>query len=143
MPRPRKCRRVEFIPGATYFKPVGIPLRLLEEVVVSVEEAEAMRLKDLEGLEQEEAARRMGISRATFQRVLASARQKAVGALLYGRAVKIEGGDFEMARRRFRCYNGHEWDLPAEAAAPPELCPTCNTESVSPVENPPPGGAGR
>ena len=52
MPRPRKCRRVEFIPGATYFKPAGIPLHLLEEVVVSVEEAEALRLKDIEGLEQ-------------------------------------------------------------------------------------------
>jgi predicted DNA-binding protein (UPF0251 family) len=130
MPRPRKCRRVEFIPGATYFKPAGIPLRLLEEVIVSVEEAEAVRLKDLEGLGQEEAARRMGISRATFQRILAAARQKTAAALLHGRAIKIEGGDFEMTRRRFRCNNGHEWDLPSETAAATELCPTCNTESV-------------
>jgi len=60
----------------TYFKLAGIPLRALEEVQLSVEEAEAIRLKDLEGLEQEEGAERMNISRPTFQRVLASARQK-------------------------------------------------------------------
>lgn len=135
MPRPRKCRRVEFIPGATYFKPAGTPLRLLEEVILSFEEAEAVRLKDLEGLEQEEAARRMGVSRATFQRVLASARGKVAAALLHGKAIKIEGGNFEMVYRRFRCRNGHEWDLPNEALAPlPELCPTCNTDGVAHVE---------
>ena len=56
MPRPPKCRRVAFLPQATYFKPAGVPLRILDEVVLSVEEAEAIRLKDLEGLEQEEGA---------------------------------------------------------------------------------------
>ena len=54
MPRPPKCRRVAFLPDVTYFKPAGIPLRALEEVQLSVEEAEAIRLKDLEGLEQEQ-----------------------------------------------------------------------------------------
>jgi predicted DNA-binding protein (UPF0251 family) len=54
MPRPLKCRRVTFLPEATYFKPVGIPLEALEEVCLSAEEAEAICLKDLEGLEQEE-----------------------------------------------------------------------------------------
>ena len=86
----------------------------------------------------------MGISRATFQRMLAAARNKTATALLLGRAIKIEGGDFEMARRRFRCYNGHEWDLPPETAATPELCPTCNTESLAPVApEEKPGGADR
>ena len=66
MPRPVRCRRVNSIPEVTYFKPAGIPLRTLEEVRLSVEEAEAMRLKDLEGLEQEEGAERMSISRPTF-----------------------------------------------------------------------------
>jgi len=75
MSRHPKCRRVEFIPGATYFKPAGIPLRELEEVDMSVEEAEALRLKELEGLEQEQGAEKMNISRPTFQRVLASARK--------------------------------------------------------------------
>ena len=97
MPRPPKCRRVAFIPGVTYFKPAGVPMRALDEVRLSVEEAEAIRLKDLEGLEQEAGAGRMNISRPTFQRVLSSARQKIADALLNGKAVRIEGGSFEIA----------------------------------------------
>ncbi len=108
MPRPPKCRRVEFLPDVTYFKPAGIPSRTLEEVQLSLEGVEAIRLKDLEGLEQEEGAQRMKVSRPTFQRILASARQKMADALLHGRAVRIEGGNFEMVRYRFRCLNGHE-----------------------------------
>jgi predicted DNA-binding protein (UPF0251 family) len=97
MPRPPKCRRVAFLPETTYFKPAGIPLRVLDEVRLSVEEAEAIRLKDLEGLEQAPGAERMNISRPTFQRVLASARRKIADALLNGKAIKIEGGNFEVA----------------------------------------------
>ena len=63
MSRPSKCRRVEFLPDVTYFKPAGIPLRALEEVCLSVDEAEAIRLKDLEGLEQEQGAERMNTPR--------------------------------------------------------------------------------
>ena len=135
MPRPPKCRRVAFLPNVTYFKPAGIPLRDLEEVQLSVEEAEAIRLKDLEGLEQEEGAERMNISRPTFQRVLASARQKIADALLNGKAISIEGGSFEMAFSRFKCLNGHEWEVPFEimTSAPPQLCPTCNTSSIEPL----------
>lgn len=136
MPRPTKCRRVAFLPDVTYFKPAGIPLRTLEEVLLSLEEAEAIRLKDLEGLEQEQSAVRMNISRPTFQRVLASVRQKIADALLNGKAIRIEGGNFEMAWHRFRCPNGHEWDVTFEetAGGPPELCPTCNSTSITPVE---------
>jgi predicted DNA-binding protein (UPF0251 family) len=96
MPRPSKCRRVAFLPNVTYFKPAGIPLRTLEEIRLSIEEAEAIRLKDLEGLEQEQGAGKMNISRPTFQRVLASARTKIADALLHGKAIRIEGGNFEM-----------------------------------------------
>ena len=96
MPRKPKCRRVAFIPGVTYFKPAGIPLRFLEEVCISVEEIEAIRLKDLEELEQEEGALQMNVSRPTFQRVLASARRKIADALLNGKAVRIEGGHYEL-----------------------------------------------
>jgi predicted DNA-binding protein (UPF0251 family)/predicted Fe-Mo cluster-binding NifX family protein len=95
MSRPFKCRRVEYLPDVNYFKPAGIPLRDLEEVCMSVEEAEALRLKDLEGLEQEQGAEKMNVSRPTFQRVLASARQKVADALLNGKAIRIEGGNFQ------------------------------------------------
>ena len=142
MPRPPKYRRVSFLPSVTYFKPAGIPLRALGEVRLSVEELEAIRLKDLEGLEQEQGAEKMNVSRPTFQRVLASARQKVADALFNGKAVRIEGGSFEMAFRRFRCLNGHEWEVPFEVMmhAPPQLCPTCNTSSFEPLS---PAGYGR
>jgi len=133
MPRPQKCRRVAYLPEVTYFKPAGIPLRFLEEVVLSVEEVEALRLKDIEGLEQEEGAVKMNISRPTFQRVLVSARQKIADAILNGKAVNIRGGNFEMAFHRFRCRLGHEWDLAAPADAAPEYCPTCSTADVQAV----------
>ena len=146
MPRPTKYRRVAFIPGVTYFKPAGVPLRILGEICLSMDEAEAIPLKDLEGLEQEQCAGRMNISRPTFQRVLASARRKLADAILSAKAIKIEGGNFEMASRRFRCLNGHEWDVPFEDIidTPPRFCPTCNTKGVLPVQPAGPGwGAGR
>ena len=137
-------RRVDSIPPITYFKPAGVSLTNLQEIRLLVEEAEAIRLKDLEGLEQEEGAQRMNISRATFSRILGSARQKVADALLNGRAIRIEGGNFEMAVRRFRCLDGHEWDVPFEAMinTPPQFCPKCNTGSIMPLW--PPGlGWGR
>lgn len=97
MPRPPKCRWVEFLPQHTYFKPAGIPLRELEEEVLAVEEVEALRLKDLEGLEQEECAERMQVSRPTFQRILVGARQKLTRALVDGKAIRVEGGNFAVA----------------------------------------------
>jgi predicted DNA-binding protein (UPF0251 family) len=133
MPRPPKFRRVAYMPEVTYFKPAGIPLRALEEVVLSVEEVEALRLKDIEGLEQEQAAEKMNVSRPTFQRVLASARQKIADAILNGKAVNIKGGNFEMAFHRFRCRRGHEWDMAIPGGVVPEYCPTCNTTDVQPV----------
>jgi predicted DNA-binding protein (UPF0251 family) len=136
MGRIPKWRCVNSIPEVTYFKPAGIPYRLLEEVRLSVEEAEAIRLKDLEGLEQEECARRMNISRPTFHRVLGAARNKLADALLNGKAIRIEGGNFEMAIRHFHCINGHEWDVPFEVmvTAPPQLCPTCRTPNIIPIQ---------
>lgn len=134
MPRPCKCRRVAFMPGITYFKPAGIPMRDLDEVCLSVEELEAIRLKDLEGLEQEQAAGRMNISRPTFQRVLYSARQKIAEALLKGKAIRIEGGNFQLSSHRFRCAHGHEWEMTSESTA--ELaCPVCRIKEVAAVES--------
>jgi predicted DNA-binding protein (UPF0251 family) len=133
MSRPQKCRRVEFLPDVTYFKPAGVPLRDLEEVSMSIEEAEALRLKDLEGLEQEAGAEKMNVSRPTFQRILASARHKVADALLNGKAIRIDGGNFQMTWRRFRCHRGHEWELDAPVSVLPELCPKCREPNVEPV----------
>jgi len=89
MPRPRLCRRIRFDPKTRYFKPQGIPLCYLEEVELSLEEMEAIRLKNVEGLEQIKAAEKMKTSQSTFQRILASAHKKIAEALVRGKAIKI------------------------------------------------------
>ena len=123
MPRRPCCKRVEALPGVDYFKPRALPLAALEEVLLSVEELEALRLAHMEALYQQEAATRMGVSRATFGRVLDMAHRKVTRALVEGCALRIEGGCFRMAgpERCERC--------PAKAAlaegqpAPCEACP--------------------
>ena len=128
-------RRVGFLPQITYFKPTGVSLANLEEERISVEEAEAIRLKDLEELELEDCAQRMNISRTTFSRILNSARKKIADALLSGKAIRIEGGNFKMAVHRFRCINGHEWDVSFEAMIKesPRICLICNTQRIIPL----------
>ncbi len=100
MPRPPKCRFIDSMPGADYFKPRGIPLAALEVTRLGVDEYEAMRLYDVEGLDQEQAAARMNVSRATFGRILNSAHGKTAGALVYGRAIMIEGGSYQLSPDR-------------------------------------------
>lgn len=90
MPRPCKMRTVCCRPETDYFKPRGIPLQDLEEVTLAMDELEAMRLADVEGLYHEAAARRMKISRQTFGNIIESARRKTAQALLKGQALKIE-----------------------------------------------------
>jgi len=95
MPRPRQCRRVAQLPQATYYKPRGIPMGVLEQVALTVDELEAIRLADLEGLYQEEAAQRMNVSRQTFGRILEAAHRKVADALVNGKALSIDGGPIE------------------------------------------------
>ncbi|SFL34303.1 DUF134 domain-containing protein [Halanaerobium salsuginis] len=98
MARPTKDRLIEQLPEIKFFKPAGVPGHQLEVVEITMEEVEALRLKDVEGLKQEEAARLMNVSRPTFQRVLTSARQKAAEALTCGKAIKFAGGDYRVVR---------------------------------------------
>lgn len=90
MPRPRNPRLVSFSPEITYFKPAGVPLRDLEEIVLCSDELEALRLADLEALYQEDAAARMTISRPTFARLVEVARRKVADALINGKAIRLE-----------------------------------------------------
>jgi len=85
------------MPQCVYFKPQGIPMRILEQVSLAVDELEAVRLADLQGLYHADAAERMGVSRQTFGRILDSAHQKIADALAHGKALRIEGGPFELA----------------------------------------------
>ena len=93
MARPIKPRRVFFDPNVTYFKPRAVPLAMLEEVGLSIDELEALRLCDYKNLEQTEAAKKMKISQSTLQRILTSARKKLAQALIEGKAIKIRKKD--------------------------------------------------
>lgn len=92
MPRPRKIRLVEGPTPVHYYKPRGIPLGDLVETVLSLDGLEALRHADVEGRDQAEAARIMGVSRSTFSRLLAEARTVVATALTRGWAIRIEGG---------------------------------------------------
>lgn len=131
MARPPKWRQVEFLPLYTYFKPAGVPKRELEEVCLTIEEVEAIRLRDLEKLDQEACAARMHVSRPTFFRVLGSARRKIATALMEGKAIRIEGGHFRLSSRRFGCRAcGYEWEAPASLNQKQGefICPCCRAQ---------------
>ncbi len=90
MSRPKKCRCVSCTPNTSYFKPKGVPIIQLEEVSLSLDEIEAIRLADYEGYYHEDAAKKMKVSRATFGRILNEARRKVAEAVVNGKALRIE-----------------------------------------------------
>lgn len=119
MVRPYKERRVEQLPPETHYKPAGVPLRTLEEVILTIEEMEAIRLADIEQLDQGAAAERMEVSRPTFHRIVNKAHQKIATALWNGLALRVDGGNFRVVHhcqtglRYFTCQScGHKWTLP-------------------------------
>lgn len=91
MSRPIKCRRVSCDVPVRYFKPQGVPLRLLDEIELGLDELEALRLTSIEDLYQADAAERMGISRQTLGNILARAHKKVATALIEGKALRILG----------------------------------------------------
>ncbi|XCH79135.1 MAG: DUF134 domain-containing protein [Candidatus Dehalobacter alkaniphilus] len=110
MARPTKWRKIENIPGITYFIPSKNASAELPRNILKLEELEAIRLKDLEGLEQEECAEKMEVSRPTFQRILLSAREKIADSLVNGKIIHIEGGNFTQNICQAICMDcGKEW----------------------------------
>lgn len=99
MVRPRKRRMINNLPRINYFKPAGIPMRDLEEINLTLEELEALRLINIDELNQTEAAEKMQVHQSTFNRTLSNARNKITQALINGWALKIEGGDYKMPKR--------------------------------------------
>jgi len=124
MVRPRRERRISFQPDVTYFKPAGVPMSELKETVLSFSELEALRLLNIEEIEQNNAAKKMNISQSTLSRLVQSARKKLTNALIEGHAIKIEGGNFKMESQK-------GWGKGRQigfAAGPGGfcLCPKCN-----------------
>ena len=127
MVRPQKSRRVAFNPEISYFKPRGIPMFDLEEVRLTVDQREAIRLSDLQGMSHEEAGRHMGVSRATFGRIIQQARKAVADALINGKAINVEGGNYRIINkaRLFHCTNCNlEWEEPFGSGRP-KRCPAC------------------
>ena len=91
MPRPKKRRHINVVPIVRFFKPQGIPVRMLEQIPLEMDEFEAVRLADCLSLSHLEAAERMRVSRATFSRIVAAARHKIAHALVHGKAIVIMG----------------------------------------------------
>jgi uncharacterized protein len=124
MSRPQCCRWIAGRPIATVFHPEGIPAPERIEIVLTLDEFEAIRLADLEGLYQEQAAERMSVSRPTFGRILAVAHRKVAEALVHGKTLKIEGGTIRMERLRIlrcecpRCRRPGAVDSAGETSAP-------------------------
>jgi predicted DNA-binding protein (UPF0251 family) len=121
---------VAFNPEISYFKPRGIPMHSLSEVRLTVDEREAIRLADLHGMSHEQAGRHMHISRATFGRIIQQARKIVADALINGKAINIEGGNYKVADQAQTLTCGrcsHQW---VEARGKePEVCPKCNRET--------------
>ena len=131
MGRPKCPRQIDCMPGSSYFKPRGIPVSMLDEVVLPVDEFEAIRLADYEGLYHEQASEKMSVSRTTFGRIVASAHKKVADALINGKALRIEGGVIKMAEmRKFKCYDcGHELEL-SYVIGRPSQCSSCDSKNI-------------
>lgn len=132
MTRPVKCRKVSGEPPYRVFSPAGCPKERFEGVEMSLDELEAIRLADLEGLYQEAAAREMHVSRQTFGNILASARHKVAEMLIYGRELTVTGGNIMVTseERVFGCAAcGHQWSL-AHGLPRPGVCPSCANENI-------------
>lgn len=125
------------MPEVTVFKPAGEAAQNLEHETLTIEELEALRLKDLEGYEQQECADRMEVSRPTFQRVLSSAREKIARALVEGKAIRVEGGNYCLAGKRHRCRRCN-----SEFGESLEACPRCASSHQFDAQSEPDHGNG-
>lgn len=133
LPRPVKPRKIAFKPQNTYFIPVNKPKCELEVMSLKLEELEAMRLKDIEKLNQEECAEKMNVSRQTFQLIIEEARRKVAEALTKGMAVSIEGGNYTFNICNYKCENcGNSFTEPYEKEI--HQCPKCSSTDVLCVE---------
>lgn len=129
MARPKKCRKVEFFPESTSFIPLGKPKCEIEKVTLKIEELEAMRLKDIENLNQEECAKNMEVSRQTFQNIIYNAHKKIAIALTEGKSIEISGGNYTTGYCKFKCEEcGDIYDI--SYIRDRDICPSCGSEEV-------------
>ena len=134
MPRPKRKRKLGYLPENHRFCPDIYCKEGNREVIISLDELESIRLSDFEELEQTEASEKMDISRGTYQRILVSAHKKVADALIHGRAIKVEGGSYTLNDCSAHCQNcGHKWSAPCNELFDTENgnCPKCGEKMIS------------
>lgn len=130
MPRPKKLRKISFMPEERYFVPENAEKNQVEDIILNFEELEAMRLKDISKLSQEECAELMHVSRQTFQLIIDKARNKVARALTEGKAIKIHGGNYTFNICKYTCQScGKDFDTAYEVKTCE--CPKCGDNKVS------------
>ena len=139
MVRPRKVKQVNFRPSVTYFKPRSVPLNQLEEIELTIDELETLRLSSIDKMNQVDSAKKMNIHQSTFQRTLTRAREKIANALVNGKAIKIYGGNYKMPGRDGtgpfgqNSTAGRGRGMGRPSAAGPDgtcICPKCGHEET-------------
>jgi uncharacterized protein len=129
MPRPKNSRTVHEPPLFTEFKPAGVPGSSLQEVLLSLDEFEAVRLADYIGMSHEEAADEMGISRSTFSRLIEKARQKLAEFIFKGKMLTIDGGNIHFRRNIIQCSEcGYMFKI--DINSPMTECPECHSKNL-------------
>ncbi len=132
MARPTSSRKICHPPLYSYFGPVAGPVSRQEEIILTIDELEAVRLADHEGLYQDEAAEKMGISRQTFGRIIEAARKKIASAMVTGKAIRVKGGEVDIhGKGMYHCYDCHfSW----KHIGKHKLCPQCRGNNVFHIE---------
>jgi uncharacterized protein len=127
MPRPRKSRYIETMPSGQCFKPCRAAGSSKNAIKIFLDELEAIRLGDLEGLSQEEAASKMEISRSTFARLINEAHRKIADAIIFSKPIITEGEEQSVEKRSFKCKEcGHGWELECGTGCQGK-CPECGS----------------
>jgi uncharacterized protein len=135
MPRPKQNREICAPPIMQGYKPFGIPKNALESVCLQIDEYESIRLLDYEGLNQEQAAGRMNVSRPTLTRIYENARRTIAKAFVEGKMILIEGGEVHFDKQWFRCKRCHKLVAGMENHTQCLHCPSFNSEELIPVHS--------
>ena len=136
MPRPKQDRKISIPPLMKGFKPFGIPRRMLSSVSLLYDEYEAIRLLDYEGMNQDQAAVQMNVSRPTLTRIYEKARKTIAQALVEGKMIMIEGGNVQFDRAWYRCRRCYKLIGGLENDVQCKDCNTFSDEELIPINNP-------
>ncbi|MGB9936137.1 MAG: DUF134 domain-containing protein [Methanobacterium sp.] len=129
MARPRIFRKISGTPEIRCFKPETEDLDFIEPIEITIDEFEAIRLRDYHNVQQKKSAEIMGISQPTFHRILTSARKKISKALIEGNMIIIVGGEIIAGKKQYKCnICGFEWSSPKKEY---DKCLDCSSKNIT------------